>query len=741
VWSLDNGHCTARLAHPHPVTAAAISPHGRKALTACFDGVRLFDLASATVLRHLEVRECWSVCASGDWRIAALQESGTDTSGDERNSSMRRVSVWDLEQGQRVWSAPHFLASHVALEPRGRWLLSAGAAYRDGTLWLWDLTTGECVRKLKGHADNVNALAFDPSGRRALSGGRDGSARLWDVATGVCLKRFDLAGDYVHAVCFSSDESWVFTGSAAPMAGGRKLRVWEAATGRCLRTFEDDGAGTAVVGRRVISGSRAGLRVRELPDAFPPIGSLRVSRPRSQVILSEAEERVNGLLAEASASLALRAFAAALAKLRAARALPGWERSPRCLEAWSSLASFCVRTDLRAAWPARILPGYLGGVSADGRLVLTHSKEGLRLWDITDGRCVRTVETDLTTAAALSMDGRWAITAGTPPDRQPIGPHTLTLWDLSTGRAVHELVGHAMYVTRLSWSVDGRWVLSSGLDALRLWAVATGRCLRTFTGRTAVLTPDGRCALAATGMDLSLWDSATGHCQMTWEAHPSQSHTQPITALCLSTDGGRALTGGWDDCARLWDLPSGRRLAEFGEDTHVEGVALSLDGRFAFVASADKTVHVWDVATGRRGLAIDTSDAVSGLAHMALAGGGRFLLANGQSGVRVHELDWELAARAEAEWDEGARPHFETFLTLRTPVAAELSADEDATEEQIGLALTRRGRPSWTEADFADLRRTLGDAGYGWLSAEGVRRQLDRMAAERGGTGTDGMNA
>ena len=73
--------------------------------------------------------------------------------------------------------------------------------------------------------------------------------------------------------------------------------------------------------------------------------------------------------------------------------------------------------------------------------------------------------------------------------------------------------------------------------------------------------------------------------------------------------------------------------------------------------------------------------------------------------MRLWELDWELAAREQADWDEGARPYLEVFL--------------------------RRHGPQWTADDMEGLLRLLQDAGYGWLRADGVRAQLARTAAER----------
>ena len=64
------------------------------------------------------------------------------------------------------------------------------------------------------------------------------------------------------------------------------------------------------------------------------------------------------------------------------------------------------------------------------------------------------------------------------------------------------------------------------------------------------------------------------------------------------------------------------------------------------------------------------------------------------------------------------------------PYAGPLPQGHQPTEEEITLALTRRGKPTWAEKDLEQVLYTLGCAGYGWLRPEGVRRELERMARD-----------
>ncbi|MDX1437446.1 MAG: hypothetical protein R3335_11575, partial [Anaerolineales bacterium] len=51
----------------------------------------------------------------------------------------------------------------------------------DGTLILWNLETGEAIRKHSGHDGTVTHVVFTPDGRFAYSTGFDGVVRIWPI--------------------------------------------------------------------------------------------------------------------------------------------------------------------------------------------------------------------------------------------------------------------------------------------------------------------------------------------------------------------------------------------------------------------------------------------------------------------------------------------------------------------------------------------------------------------------------
>ena len=65
------------------------------------------------------------------------------------------------------------------------WLVASGSF--DGTVRLWEASTGAPLATLKGHTGGVRGVALSADRRLLATGGYDGTARLWEASTGSWL--------------------------------------------------------------------------------------------------------------------------------------------------------------------------------------------------------------------------------------------------------------------------------------------------------------------------------------------------------------------------------------------------------------------------------------------------------------------------------------------------------------------------------------------------------------------------
>ncbi len=117
-------------------------------------------------------------------------------------------------------------ATSVAFSPDGRIVATGG---QDGAVRLWDVATGDEIRRLRGHTAEVNAVAFGPDGSLVASASSDGTLRLWDSASGSvrATLRGHTAG--VLALAFNPDGTLLASGSA-----DKDVRLWRVPSGEPL---------------------------------------------------------------------------------------------------------------------------------------------------------------------------------------------------------------------------------------------------------------------------------------------------------------------------------------------------------------------------------------------------------------------------------------------------------------------------------------------------------------------------
>ncbi len=228
LWDAATGSQRSRLnGHSNAVTGLRFAD-GRRLVSSSLDNtVKIWRAALAPIrLLRGHTGPVISLVISRDGR-RLLSGSGWPE-GD------KTVRLWDLKTGKelRVFRAgeqPHQIEA-VAFSPDGKQAVSAGVG---GVVILWDVETGAERRRFHGHAGIVSGLDFAPDGRHVLSAGEDKSIRLWDVKTGRQVRKFEGHTEWVRSVRLAGDGRRFLSGGRDGM-----MRLWDIEKDKPLRSFQ-----------------------------------------------------------------------------------------------------------------------------------------------------------------------------------------------------------------------------------------------------------------------------------------------------------------------------------------------------------------------------------------------------------------------------------------------------------------------------------------------------------------------
>ena len=184
LWDVGTGTELKHLTeHAREVSSVALSPNGDMLASVNDDNIiRLWDVATRQQKRTLIGHD------TDDKRVNSIVFSPDGQTLASSADRVREINLWNITTGARKTIPTEHVPFNLVLSPDGRTL--AGTAV-DKTIRLWDITTGQINKILKGHTSSVMSVAFSPDGQTLASGDWDATIRLWDVATGEELKTFE----------------------------------------------------------------------------------------------------------------------------------------------------------------------------------------------------------------------------------------------------------------------------------------------------------------------------------------------------------------------------------------------------------------------------------------------------------------------------------------------------------------------------------------------------------------------
>ena len=465
-------------------------------------------------------------------------------------SDDKTIRVWDTSTGEivrvlrgQIGKGHEGKIFAVALSPDDQLLAVGGYPLRWG-IRIIDFQNGEIKALLKGHENVILGLAFSPDGNRLISGSSDKTARIWDVRSQKTIHVLKGHTERIYAVAFSPDGTLAVTGSYDDT-----LKLWNAKSGsqiKILKGHSDKVRSVAFTpdGKYILSGSwdktirmwggRTGEFIKVLAKQNRAVGNLSIS-PDSEKVLSSAS---------------------------------------------------------------------IGAGSRTNNVFSIPS--GDKITSFTKHR-------NIVLATDISPDGRTAATGG-GSDME------IYLWDLTTGKVKQKMVGKGKRIWNVGFAKDGRSI-AWGRTVKSNWSFNNyGSVEQSFQiksdSRTFELSMEQELksdvgfirAIESTGP----WTIRTpnGKIHKTLEILKNGGVIHEITrgsidgydhrSLTLTTDGLTVISGGMNGSLYSYNQQTGKKIHEFvGHTGDVWGVAASPDSRFLVSGSDDQTVRLWEIDTGK----------------------------------------------------------------------------------------------------------------------------------------------
>ncbi|KAL7935149.1 WD40-repeat-containing domain protein [Trichoderma chlorosporum] len=469
----------------------------------------------------------------GDVRVVAWSPDGTRLASSDSSS----VRIWDSATGQcaLILEGHRNLVNSVTWSSDGAQITSAS-------------TTGQCLLTLEGHGDQVLSVVTSPDSLRLASASIDSKIKIWDEATGKCTSTLEEHSDAINSISWSPDLLRL-----ASASNDKTIKIWNTSSGQCTLALEDHKDGVTAVSWSPDAAFLVSASFDNTIKTWDPVTAQCIS-----TLTGHSSYIKSVILVAKIGDGSITQYESLLQHTTLEGHGGGvtgvvWSPDGKYLASvsgdqtgkiWDSTTWLCKLT----LQPGGYIEKPEWSPDSSKLASSTGSDDSIFIWDTTTGKQISKLggESDEPVEIAWSPKSSRILSGSNKSG-------DLEIWDLDTGKSTSipveagfasvyrlcwspdakffakmVLTGHDKSIRALSWSLDGKQIVSGSEDgSFKVWDLTTGDCKATLQ------EPDGLISSASWSSDgvrfasslffggLKIWDAVRGECIAQLKGHTS----------------------------------------------------------------------------------------------------------------------------------------------------------------------------------------------------------------------------
>ncbi|MDR2169367.1 MAG: WD40 repeat domain-containing protein [Planctomycetaceae bacterium] len=616
-FKLDSGAVKTLSDHKENIIAIAISPDGKLLASGGVDRfVILCEIASG--------KELWRMQFRGVVSSLAFTPDGKFLAAGCRDKNLIICDVKTGKESARFQTFTKYITA-IKISPNGKYI---AVGFENGVTLLFDLATKKLHKELsKVHSTSIWDIAFSGKSDCVLVASHDASTSIWSVGDGKWLYTFKGHRGPVKSVSFDYRNEKIISSST-----DRSIIVWQRPTNSKQDSKE-------LILKRLTGHTAEVLFVRFAPDAETAY-SASLDKTFAQWNLSDGKRIVSVDAGQVMNRVAVSPSTAYHVIFSSGKRVSAIESSKLKFVAPKYPAPSSKNPFPNLPFVDRPFVRFNNYESKTGAIAANFSNANLTT---TATNSTATNSTNSTSSSsdfgafkfkgnkcAFFVDPNFVVSAG--------ADGAGVVWNISTGRVEYSF-SHGSPFTSIAFSPVSAVIAAGTRDgSIIMLHPKTGKVLTAFKGHTAAVLDlsfslNGKRLLSAGEDRLFItWNMDTGQSEGVAIGHKSK-----VTGIAILPDMSKAITCSADKTIRIWDNPNKSDVWNESkpEAKRSEFVSMAMESGGGWFAAGcvNKKIEVWKIGE-KKELA-----TLSGLSDiplaLAISPDGKYLLSGGADGVIV----------------------------------------------------------------------------------------------------------